>query len=198
VQPKSDTLAAHLHSCEACSLIVRGLEADQVLWEDLFTRSADAAVGQALGSRGRQEIMELIHPADSRTTLPARLTRIKENMIDWISPLWQPMYAGEAVTAADMAEQSNHFDMDYGEYIDLSCHWQEEKNESVAITVAWQANLLQPSRLWVRFLDPDRGEVLAEIELGSELTGRMRISGEQLSFDPLRDKWAIAVITENK
>lgn len=86
--------------------------------------------------------------------------------------------------------------MDFGEYITLNCHWQDEKTGQPSIDLSWQANLLQPSNLWARFIDPDSGTLLAEILLGSELEGRLRIINRDLSFNPATDKWAIAVIVE--
>ena len=117
-------------------------------------------------------------------------------MIAWISPLWQPMYAGQPLTAADMEEQSICFEMDYGEYIQLKCHWQDEKDCQPGIDLAWQANLLQPSNIWVRFVDPDSQQVLAEILLGTELEGRLHVQGKELAFHPLRDKWGVVAVAE--
>ena len=117
-------------------------------------------------------------------------------MVAWVTPLWQPLYAGEAVTAAEIEEQSTRFEMDFGEYINLSCHWQDEKGGQACIDLSWQANLLQPSNIWARFINPENSSVLTEIFLGTELEGKLRILSSELSFNPATDKWAIAIIVE--
>lgn len=191
---ETDHITTHLHSCESCRMVARRLEADQVLWNDMLDREPGTALAQALGRAGRKEVKSLVRRAVGKQS--ALVSKIKEAMVAWASPLWQPLYAGEAVTAADIAEQTIRFDMDYGEYITLRCHWQDEKGGQPSIDLSWQANLLQPSNLWARFIDPDSSTLLTEILLGSELEGSVRITSSDLSFNPATDKWAIAVIVE--
>jgi hypothetical protein len=175
-------------------MMVRRLEADQVLWNEMLDREPGMALVHALGSAGRKEVKSLV----SRTVRKqsAFISKIKETIVVWTSPLWQPLYAGEVVTAADIPEQTMRFEMDYGEYINLSCHWQDEKDTQPCINLSWQANLLKPSNLWARFITPGTGAVLTEIFLGYELEGSLRIIGSDLTFNPTTDKWAVAIIVE--
>ncbi|KPA18086.1 hypothetical protein MHK_001697, partial [Candidatus Magnetomorum sp. HK-1] len=49
----------------------------------------------------------------------------KEGLVsfsEWISPLWQPRFAGQLVTASDIPEQKHTFRMNEGD-IQLSCLW---------------------------------------------------------------------------
>ena len=196
-----DEIATHLKSCEVCQMVLMRMEADQLLWNEMLEQNTEAALSQALGIVGRQEVRSQIRRATKKqiTEQSSFISRIKESMVAWASPLWQPIYAGESVTAAaEIEEQSIRFEMDYGEYINLSCHWQDQKDNQAAINLSWQANLLQPSMLWAKFIHPDTSMVITEILLGSKLEGRLRIPEDQLSFNPATDKWAIAIVVEEK
>jgi hypothetical protein len=198
-QEETDNITTHLDDCEACKMVLMRIEADQLLWNKSLEEKPEATLSQALGSVGRQEVRLMMRRAAGKQAgeHPAFASKIKESMIAWISPIWQPLYAGEAVTAADLEEQDTSFEMDYGEYINLSCHWQDEKDDQPRIELSWQANLFQPSRLWARFINPDTSTVITEILLGSALEGRISIPGNQLTFNPTVDKWAIAIIVED-
>lgn len=187
-------IAAHVAGCEACRMVVMRLESDQYLWDAMLEHDQETALAHALGKEGQKVVHELIEKTAARQ--PAFVSKIKEAMVAWASPLWQPLYAGEAVTAADIEKQFTRFEMDYGEYINLSCYWQEEKEGKPYIDLSWQANLLQPSQLWARFIDPDSRKILTEILLGSELEGKIRILRNELTFNPTVDKWAITIIVE--
>ncbi len=194
---KMEIVFSHITECEACQMVVMRLEADQYFWNEVLEHDPETALSQALGRPGKKKITAMIRrTAKNRATkeISSFISQIKESMVSWASPLWQPMYAGEAVTAADVEEQSTSFEMDYGEYINLSCHWQEEKEGQPCIDLTWQANLMQPSRLWARFIDPESSKVLVEIDLGTELEGKKRIVSSELGFNPSTRKWAIAII----
>lgn len=191
----SDTVARHIACCDDCRLIVMRLEADNYFWNIMVEQDPEAALTDALGKEGRKIVRSFIKKPAPRSIIPSK---IKDTMIAWASPLWQPQYAGQPVTAADTEIQSKRFEMEYGEYINLSCHWREEKDGEPYIDLSWQANLLQPSRLWARFIDPESSLVLTEILLGSDLEDKKRIMGSELNFNPATDKWAIAIIVEEK
>ena len=87
--------------------------------------------------------------------------------------------------------------MDYGEYVNLSCFWRgQDNNLTPYIQLTWSANIIKPSHLWARFIDPDTRELLSEFCLGTELEGQRRFELEELGFDPSNAKWAIAVAVE--
>ena len=187
-------IAGHIAGCASCRMVAMRFEADQHLWNQAVAHDPEVALMQALGKKGRKSVSALIHK--SRASRSGFTSNIKENLVAWASPLWQPLYAGEAVTAADVEEQSTTFEMDYGEYINLSCHWRDEKEGQPCIELSWQANLLEPSRLWARFINPVSSAVLSEILLGAELEGRKSFQMDELDFNPATDKWAIAIIVE--
>src|SRR4030095_1459076 len=47
----------------------------------------------------------------------------RDCLVRWLSPPWQPVWAGELVTAADVAAQEHVFALDDGE-IQVTCGWQ--------------------------------------------------------------------------
>jgi len=187
-------VSGHLIGCSSCRMVAMRFEADQYLWNQAIEHDPEAALVEALGRKGRKSVSALIRKSQSPRS--GFVSSIKKNLVAWASPLWQPMYAGEAVTAADVEEQSTTFAMDYGEYINLSCHWHDEKEGQPSINLSWQANLLEPSRLWARFIDPDSSAMLSEILLGVELEGKKNIQMDEFDFNPATDKWAIAIIVE--
>jgi len=191
---EAESMSVHVAGCKACQIVVLRLETDQYFWNEMLEHDQETALAEALGTEGKKVVKELIKQETARQ--PVFISKIKEAMVAWVTPLWQPLYAGEAVTAAEIEEQSTRFEMDYGEYINLSCHWQDEKNNQSCIDLSWQANLLQPSKIWARFIDPEKNMILTEILLGTELEGRLRILSSELSFNPGTDKWAIAIIVE--
>jgi hypothetical protein len=191
---EAKSISVHVVGCKACEMVVLRLETDQYFWNEMLERDQETALAEALGKEGKKVVKELIKQETARQ--PVFISKIKEAMVAWVTPLWQPLYAGEAVTAAEIEEQSTRFEMDYGEYINLNCHWQDEKDSQACIDLSWQANLLQPSKIWARFIDPEKNIILTEILLGTELEGRLRILSSELSFNPGTDKWAIAIIVE--
>jgi hypothetical protein len=202
IAEKTEQVSSHIAGCETCQMVVMRLEADQYFWNEMLEHDPETALSQALGRSGKKEIAAMIRrAAKNRATkeISSFVSQIKESMVAWASPLWQPMYAGQAVTAADVEVQEKRFEMEYGEYINLSCHWREEKDGQPYIDLSWQANLIQPARLWARFIDPENSSaVLTEILLGTELEGKRRIMANELNFNPGTDKWAIAIIVEEK
>ena len=192
-QMKNSAIEAHVRRCDNCRAVVSRIAADTFFWDGLLARDPGAALAMALGDRGRKLVRAMIKKNSSCADF---VSKIKEAMVAWTSPQWQPHFAGVAVTAADVEEQSHRFEMEYGEYINLSCHWREEKDGRPYIDLAWQANLMQPAKLWARFIDPDSGNILTEILLGTELEGKQRIMGRELNFNPSADKWAIAIVVE--
>ena len=187
-------VAGHISGCSACRMVAMRFETEHYIWNQAVAHDPEVALLQALGKKGNRIVSKLVHK--NRASRSGFISNIKENLVTWASPMWQPLYAGEAVTAADVEEQAKTFEMDYGEYINLSCHWHDEKEGQPCIDLSWQANLLEPSRLWARFINPDTSSILSEILLGSELAGRKSIKMDELDFNPTTDKWAIAIIVE--
>jgi len=193
-QIQSGRMATHLHTCEACHIRKLKMEADRTEWEVLLERNPDRALSKALGPAG----LKIFKPKEKRSKATGiSVSAIKEALITWTSPLWLPALAGEMMTAsADIPEQSRHFKMEYGEYINISCAWKGRDRSAPCITLAWNANIFTDSNLWARFMDPETGNILFESCLGEKLEGEKTFSQQELGFDPCYRKWAVAIIVE--
>ena len=126
--------------------------------------------------------------------IAAESPTLRDRLVRWLSPLWQPQWVGELVTAADIPEQEHVFRLEDGE-IKISCSWRSQYNENPAyVWVSWWADISTPGELWVRFARPETETVLAEICLGTHLEGEKVFTNDDLGFDPSREKWAISLI----
>jgi len=125
-----------------------------------------------------------------------RLT-FHDRRVRWLSPPWQPVWAGELVTAADVAAQEHVFALDDGE-IQVTCGWRAAYGHLPAtLRVTWQAHLTLPGDFWVRFIhptDPIRPPV--ELRLGHTVAGEEEFTAETLGFDPTREPWALAILVK--
>lgn len=125
-----------------------------------------------------------------------RLT-YRDRFVRWLSPVWQPAWAGEVVTAADVAAQEHVFALDDGE-IQVTCGWRAAYGHLPAtLRVAWQAHMTLSGDFWVRFThptDPTRPPV--ELRLGNTVAGEEEFTAETLGFDPTREPWALAILVK--
>ncbi len=185
-------MQSHVKKCERCRVEVLRLEADRRAWENALESDPDAALSHILGKKGIRALK-----ISEGAGIPVFVSEIKEHLISWISPLWEPVWAGETVTAADIPEQEQNFEMDQGEYIHLSCYWQGKEGELDSfIRLTWNANIITYSTLWARFCDPKTMNILAEFCLGTDLSGEKVLYCDELGFDPSSQKWAVSVIVE--
>lgn len=114
----------------------------------------------------------------------------------WISELWQPQWAGQLVTAADAPEQHHDFPSQHGD-IHLTCSWRDDSaHEPAILSIAWQAELLEEDRVWLRFVNPVTQSLRQEIFLGTRAVGEEQFTIQDLNFDFVRDQWAIALALE--
>jgi hypothetical protein len=138
-------------------------------------------------------------PRGFHARVMARITAesptLRDRLVHWLSPPWQPTWAGEVVTAADVSAQEHVFSLDDGE-IQVTCGWRAAYgNLPATLRVAWQAHLSIPGDFWVRFThpnDPERPAV--ELRLGNTLAGEEEFTAETLGFDPTREPWALALL----
>lgn len=115
--------------------------------------------------------------------------------ITWISELYVFPLAGQQMTALSTSEQSHPFEMDYGQYINISCYWQGKSGDLMPyLELSWNANLYADVTLWARFSDPDTHEIFSELCLGDKLEDKVRLEYEDLKFDPSTRKWGISVL----
>jgi hypothetical protein len=125
-----------------------------------------------------------------------RLT-VRDRLVRWFSPPWQPAWAGELVTAADVAAQEHVFALDDGE-IQVTCGWRAAYGHLPAtLRVAWHAHLTLPGEFWVRFTHPtDLTRPPVELRLGHTVAGEEEFTAETLGFDPTREPWALAILVK--
>jgi hypothetical protein len=127
--------------------------------------------------------------------IAAERSTLRDRLVRWLSPPWQPAWAGEMVTAADVAAQEHVFALDVGE-IQVTCGWRAAYGYLPAtLRVTWQAHMTLPGDFWVRFThptDPTRPPV--ELRLGNTVAGEEEFPAETLGFDPTRDPWALAIL----
>jgi len=126
---------------------------------------------------------------------PSHAAGLRERLVHWISALWQPLWAGEPVTAADIPAQEQVFAFDEGE-IRLTCEWRAAyQHQPALLRLTWQANLPVPTDIWVRFAQPDDPTVvLTEVQLGQALAGEAVWTAPELGFDPTREPWALIIV----
>ena len=192
-QDAHGAVKTHVGQCNDCRLTLLRIDADRLEWEKLLEVSPDEAMSKSLGKSGKAFVDGKIRKKPAPSVISSLQTMVKQ----WMSPLWEPMWAGQTVTAADIPEQLHRFDMGDGEYINIRCFWGSKAHEAGAqIEVAWEANLYIPSIIWLRFVDPETEEVFCETCLGNELTGKQLIGRDPLGFDPSTRRFALSVIIE--
>jgi len=114
--------------------------------------------------------------------------------IIWISKPWGPRWAGELVTASDIAEQEHSFVMDHGE-IKLICYWKSVHKDTPAyICISWKADIKTCAELWVQFSDPETREIRSEFCLGTNLVGETFFESDKIGFDPSTQRWAVSLV----
>ena len=127
--------------------------------------------------------------------IAAERPTFRDRLVRWLSPPWQPTWAGEVVTAADISAQEQVFALDDGE-IRVTCGWRAAyRNLPATLRVTWHAHLSIPGDFWIRFThphDPTRPPV--ELRLGQTLAGEEEFTAQTLGFDPTRDPWALAIL----
>ncbi len=186
-------ISEHAEQCEHCRVKALKIEADRIAWGCLFDADPDKALLDALGDSGAELLrVEDAHAKKVKGT--PLISRIKDEIIQWISSSWEPLWAGEPVTAMDIPPREKSFILDDGE-IHVTCSWEGEfRNEPAYIRLEWKAFLSTESLLWVRFSDPDTREWLHEACLGEEPAGVEDFTSDELNFDPSTRRWEISLV----
>jgi len=189
-------VSKHIFKCESCRLLALKIETDRTELELMIEQSPKTFVETIMGPLVEKDSMgKMSH--DLKKGFQS-LSRIKDTLISWISPAWEPQFAGQVVTAADIVEQTRQFEMDCGEYVTISCNWKgKERSQEAHLNLSWKANFHTPRNIWIRFLDPESNSTLSELNLGKHLEGYRQIPIQELNFDPTERRWAISVITED-
>ena len=182
----------HLNGCEACQIRTLKLEADRLDWDYRLSAQPDEALLEALGHPERP--LQSTGMARLLGAAEAGISKIKEALITWASPIWEPQWAGVAVTAADIPEQSETFDIDEGQ-LNVVCRWEGRYQDDPAfIRLQWRADLAADTELWVRFIDPKTQEMLYEACLGQDANGQEDFTSNELGFDPASRRWAVSFL----
>ncbi len=138
--------------------------------------------------------VEGFHGKLAQTILTAKIHRVLDRVTQWISPIWQPLWAGQAVTADDIPKQEYTFQSEHGKIV-MTCEWKPAYAATPAfLKVSWEASLESRSRLVARFIDPESQAIRSEICLGTSLCGEETLTKDDLGFDPSSDPWAISLI----
>lgn len=166
------------------------LDADADLFESLSGADVQAKL-QELGADVSGFHRKL------RTTLrTAKLNQAKRSLIRWVSPLWQPQWAGQFVGAGDIPEQQHVFRLENGT-IEISCSWKPGAGTMPAyLDLAWKADTLMEGELWCRVVDPDTNKILADLPLGSSKEGGKYFTADDLGFDPSQEKWGLVILVK--
>jgi len=189
-------VSEHITECESCRLLTLKIESDRTELELMIDKSPEKVLEDIIGSSLEDNLFGKKTPA-IRKSFPS-LSQIKDAMISWVSPFWEPEFAGQVVTAADITEQTKQFEMDYGEYVNITCHWGGKNDaQEPYLQLSWKANFHTPSNIWVRFINPKSNAVLSEFCLGTDLEGYRQITVKDLGFDPTDQRWAISIVTED-
>ena len=126
----------------------------------------------------------------------AKLTHAAQAVIAWMSPCWQPQWAGQPVGAGDIPTQAHAFALEDGR-IELSCTWHPQSEANPAyLDLAWNADTLMDGELWCRFVQPDTQVVLTELLLGESREGGHYLTRQTLGFDPAEETWTIALLVK--
>lgn len=124
----------------------------------------------------------------------AKLARTARSVIAWLSPCWQPQWAGQPVGAGDVPAQTHSFPLDDG-CIQVTCIWQPQSGANPTyLDLAWYADTLLDGELWCRFVQPETNAVLAELPLGASREGGHYLTPDVLGFDPVAEQWSLALL----
>lgn len=186
----------HIASCGDCAhevlsilRIEEELEQDSLEWADSVpTSSQERKIAFAASQERKVAFASL---------LTSKKRSIIGNLVRWVSPLWEPQWAGQLVTATDIPKQAHSFTSKDGD-INISCYWKGQYHDQPAyIQIAWKANLTMESKIWIRFTDPTTQATRSEVCLGTSLVGEETFTSDDLGFDPSSEKWAISVVLQN-
>lgn len=146
-------------------------------------------------SREKSPAQAPLHPGvrTANETCAVHKDSLTGVVVKWLSPLWEPQWAGQLVTASDIPKQVHTFTSEDGD-IRISCYWQGEyKDEPAYIQLSWKSEIIPESELWVRFVYPETQAIRHEVCLGTVLTGEETFTSDDLGFDPSDERWAISV-----
>ncbi len=116
-------------------------------------------------------------------------------LIRWLSPVWEPQWAGQPVTAQDIPAQHYSFPLEDGN-IEISCAWEDAYQSRPAfIKLSWKAQIPEHRSFWLRIINPDSQEIRYEECLGNHPSGEETFTRDELGFNPAHESWAVSIYT---
>jgi hypothetical protein len=181
-------IRSHLAWCGACAReALHLMQLDEELVQETL-ESAKTPDTLAMLQMGTERTPQ------TRTQPVSALRSIHDYLVRWTSELWEPQWAGQLVTAADVAEQSHVFRSEHGD-ITMSCYWQRQHGDEPAhIHIFWKADLFIEMTIWLRFFHPETRASYHDVCLGTRTVGEETFTSQELDFDPSAQRWALSVI----
>ena len=129
------------------------------------------------------------------SSLPYEVLPSERTLVDGVAiEFWEPEWAGQFATAADIPQQEHTFSMKEGE-IKVVCDWGgQHGSDPPYIWLSWEAHISTERILYARFVNPVTREIRHEACLGSDLIGEETFSSHDLGFDPCRERWSVSIV----
>ncbi len=187
------------------SLKQNKINPDAIAWLETFSEELDAdpdIIDVMPIENVREELRRMgadvgFH-AEMKKTLEKQVS-LSDRLITWISELWEPLWAGQLVTADDIPEQEHSFATETEGEIKIVCDWESQDDDTPAhIHLSWEADITTDSEIWVRFVNPETQELFYEECLGTELSDDATFKADELGFDPSKERWAISVMLKER
>jgi hypothetical protein len=152
------------------------------VYEDLATRGVDMA---AFKRRLQQTFL--------RTGVQQTASRV----VKWLSPLWEPQWAGQFVGAADIPKQVHTFYSGINT-ITITCSWQPQSGEvSACLELVWSIEPPLEGHVRCQFVDPETQNLFTEVDLSNYAEGGMYLTGDSLGFNPVTERWGVQVSVDS-
>ena len=162
----------HFAQCLKCRLTVLKMQADRTAWNDKLDRAFEK-----ISNNAEQKKTPII---------------VIENIV---MEYWEPKYAGMELTAADMRPEP--FQFQEGQ-ITIKAFWEGAHGDKPAyIWVEWDVRVQPPFHLHLRFIAPETGTILYEVDLGQTTKDSESFNADELHFDPTTTRFGIVAFTES-
>lgn len=138
---------------------------------------------------------DAIHVKLAKTLQATKHKRTSKPLVEQIAlEFWEPRYAGRELVAADMARQEHEFQEGQ---IKINTHWEGARDDKPAyIWVGWEVYVQPPYHLHLRFIVPETGHILYEVNLGQTERNSESFKADELHFDPTTTRFGIIAFTE--